>query len=135
MQLIQKVYAYRAICEMMREDWEFDFIYPLVCRMGELARDYEFFSLEERKLVAKYGKKEADGTVSVDSEGGFTFADAEAAAAYGEAHRRLEELEREDSPALRLTMPRRIRGEWLRALLPLCDFPEKKEGDDDGQIA
>lgn len=135
MQLIQKVYAYRAICEMMREEWEFDFIYPLICRMGDLARDYEFFSLEERKLVAKYGKKEADGRVSLDSEGGFTFADAEAAKSYAEEHRHLEELECEDFPMLHITMPPRIRGEWLRALLPLCDFPEKKEGDDDGQIA
>lgn len=135
MKLIEKIYAYSAIGEMMREDWDFRFIYPLVCLMGDLSRDYEFFSLEERKLVAKYGKKEADGTVAVDGEGGFTFADIESATAYAEEHRCLEELEGEAPPRLQLVMPGRIRGQWLRALLPFCDFKEERAGDDSGQTA
>ena len=134
MKLIDKVLAYRAICEMMKEEWEFSFIYPLVCLMAELARDYDFFTVEEMKLVSRYGKKEADGTVAVDRGGCFSFVATEDAAAYSAAHRRLEQLDM-TSPDQKLTLvcPDHIRGEWLRALLPFCDF--QKAGDAHGQTA
>jgi len=133
MKLIEKVLAYRAICEMMKEEWEFSFIYPLVCLMAELARDYEFFTLEEMKLVSRYGKKEADGTVAVDHSGSFSFADTDDASAYAAAHRKLEQLDTAAPQKIPLVCPDHIRGEWLRALLPLCDF--QKAGDAHGQIA
>lgn len=133
MKLIDKVRAYRSICEMMREEWEFSFIYPLVCLMADLARDYEFFSREEMKLVSRYGKKDDDGTVAVDALGSFTFADTAAAEAYAAAHRDLEELDTAEMAPLSLVRPDHIRGEWLRALLPFCTF--EKAGDDHGKIA
>lgn len=134
MKLIDKVLAYRAICEMMKEEWDFSFIYPLVCLMAELARDYDFFTLEEMKLVSRYGKKEADGTVAVDGGGSFSFATTEDAASYTAAHRKLEQLDTANPPQkISLVCPDHIRGEWLRALLPLCEF--QKAGDAHGQTA
>ena len=53
MTLADKVRAYRALSEMMAEEWEFSFIYPLIGLMGDLSADYEFFSREEMKLVSR----------------------------------------------------------------------------------
>lgn len=133
MKLIDKVLAYRAICEMMKEEWDFSFIYPLVCLMADLVRDYDFFTIEEMKLVSRFGKKEADGTVAVDGGGSFAFASAADAAAYTAEHRKLEQLATEAPQKIALECPDHIRGEWLRALLPLCDF--QKAGDPCGQTA
>lgn len=122
MTLAEKVRAYRALNEMMAEEWEFPFIYPLIGLMRELSADYEFFSREEMKLVSRYGKKEEDGTVTIDGRGGFTFADAASAAEFKEKHRELSELSSAEVEKAELKMPPHIKGEWLRALLPFCRF-------------
>lgn len=133
MQLIEKVQAYRTICRMMTEEWDFSFIYPLVCLLADLAPDYEYFSGEEMKLVALYGKKEDDGTVVLDAAGRFNFADTASAAAYEAAHRGLCATDTAPLPKRKLACPDHIRGQWLNALLPFCEF--QKAGDPHGQTA
>ena len=134
MTLADKVRAYRALSEMMAEEWEFSFIYPLIGLMGDLSADYEFFSREEMKLVSRYGKKEEDGTVAIDGNGGFDFADAASAAGFSEKHRELSELTTADPQKTVLKMPPHIKGEWLRALMPFCRFVGE-EGERDGSFA
>ena len=136
MKLIEKVWAYRSLKEMMKENWDFAFIYPLVKLTPQLVGDYDFFCREERKLVLEYGKKEVDGSVTVAEDGSFFFADEAARCGYGKAHRELEELEenvrRLDQdlkeletpplPSVSVPKPQRIRGDWLRAIAPFCTF-------------
>ena len=126
MKLIENVRAYRCVTEMMKESWSFSFIYPLIRLAAELKEDYELFSREEMALVARWGKKEADGTVKVDENGCFTFADEKSREAYYRSRKNLEETERESPPPIESEMPSFIRGEWLAALLPFCSFPEKE---------
>ena len=122
MKLIEKVWAYRSLKEMMKENWDFAFIYPLVKLTPQLVGDYDFFCREERKLVLEYGKKEVDGSVTVAEDGSFFFADEAARCGYGKAHRELEELETPPLPSVLVPKPQRIRGDWLRAIAPFCTF-------------
>ena len=122
MKLIEKVWAYRSLKEMMKENWDFAFIYPLVKLAPQLVGDYDFFCREERKLVLEYGKKEVDGSVTVAEDGSFFFADEAARCGYGKAHRELEELETPPLPSVSVPKPQRIRGDWLRAIAPFCTF-------------
>ena len=133
MKLIEKVHAYRALTEMMKADWEFSFIYPLVCLMQELKADYEFFCREEMKLAARFGKKDEDGLVTIDETGYFRFSDEESREEYQRRHLDLEETEAAECSRRVLPMPRSVRGEWLKALLPCCDF--RQEDAADGTIA
>lgn len=128
MKLVERVRAYRAINEMMAEEWDFGFIYPLVKLMAELSADYEFFSREEMKLVSRFGKKEEDGTVVIDAQGGFLFENNACAEDYARCHRELEGLEAVETEKISLICPSLIKGEWLKALLPFCVF-EGREGD------
>ncbi|MGI5874043.1 MAG: hypothetical protein ACOX8R_05215 [Bacillota bacterium] len=123
MRLLDKVRAYKALDEMMEEEWDFDFIYPLTKLMLALAPDYRFFCREEMKLVAKWGKKGENGGVAIAADGSFDFADADHREGYEREHRRLENIasEGELSPLLP-PLPQRIRGKWLKALLPFCRF-------------
>lgn len=127
MKLIQKVRACRALAEMMKSDWEFSFIYPLIHLMEEMKTDYEFFCREEMKLVAKYGKKEEDGTVSIDEKGCFRFDDEENRLNYQQRHRVLEETEVPEKPRIPVPRPSNVRGEWLEALIPFCDFRQEEK--------
>lgn len=122
MKLIEKVQAYRSLKEMMKENWDFAFIYPLVGLAPQLTDDYDFFCREERKLVLQYGKRDADGSVTVAEDGSFFFADDAARRGYGKAHRELEELETPPVSAVSVPKPQRIRGEWLKAIAPFCTF-------------
>ena len=122
MKLIEKVWAYRSLKEMMKENWDFAFIYPLVKLTPQLVGDYDFFCREERKLVLEYGKKEVDGSVTVAEDGSFFFADEAARCGYGKAHRELEELETPPLPSVSVPKAQRIRGDWLRAIAPFCTF-------------
>lgn len=126
MKLIECVNAYRALTEMMKEDWEFSFIYPLTHLMQKLAVDYDFFCREEMKLVALFGKKEDDGKVAVGENGAFCFADESSRKEYRQRHLALEEAEFPAEEPLVLATPPRIRGDWLRALLPFCDFQQEE---------
>lgn len=130
MKLIETVRAYRALVEMMKAEWDFSFIYPLVRLMRELETDYAFFCREEMKLVAQFGKKEADGTVAIDEKGCFCFADEENRQAYQQRHFALEESKVPDKPVTVLPQPANMRGEWLKALLPLCDFRQEESDDE-----
>ncbi|MGM9567979.1 MAG: hypothetical protein ACI3W6_07365 [Clostridia bacterium] len=126
MKLLQTVKAYRALAEMMKSDWDFSFIYPLVHLMREMKTDYEFFCREEMKLVARFGKKEDDGTVSIDEKGCFRFSDEDSRLEYQRCHRALEETEVADKPLISVPRPSNVRGEWLEALIPFCDFRQEE---------
>lgn len=132
MKLIEKVHAYRALTEMMKTDWDFSFIYPLVRLMEEIKADYEFFCREEMKLAARFGKKEEDGLVTIDETGCFCFPDEESRKDYQRFHLDLEETETAECSRRILPTPRSMRGEWLKALLPFCDFGQ--EGIADGTL-
>ena len=127
MKLTDAVGAYRALAQMMKEAWDFDFIYPLLQLWRELRTDYEFFCNEEIRLVTVYGKKNGEGKVEIAADGSFAFADATAAEAYRQAHEELGQRDIGEKQKITLAPPACIRGEWVAALAPYCDF-KKKEG-------
>lgn len=130
MKLIEKVQAYRVLNEIMKENWSFSFIYPLVHLMREIKGDYDFFCREEMKLVARFGKKEADGTVLIDEKGCFCFPDEENQQKYQRCHFDLENTQAVDLPLISLPHPENMRGEWLNALLPFCSFEQEEKIDE-----
>lgn len=124
MTLMDAVGAYRALAQMMKESWNFEFIYPLLKLWRELETDYEYFCGEEIKLVSAYGKKNAEGKVAVAADGSFDFPNLEAGEKYRAAHLELGQRKIPDRPKLSLTPPCFIRGEWVAALAPFCDFEQ-----------
>ena len=133
MKLIEKVVAYKAIREMMKEDWDFNFIYRLTKLMTALEPDYTLFCNEEMKLVAAYGKKEENGKVALDGDGIFSFAGEGDMHRYQEKHRELEHLEVTAPARAEVKAPGQMRGEWLRAIGPFCDF--YGEGTENGEAS
>ena len=122
MKLIEKVIAYKAIREMMKENWDFDFIFRLTRLMRSLEAEYACFCNEEMKLVAAYGKKEENGKVALDQEGVFSFHNEEDMAQYQQKHKELEAV-KVDAPAkISLHTPEKMRGDWLNAIEPFCIF-------------
>lgn len=125
MKLIEKVAAYKALREMMKEDWAFSFIYPLLGLMRDLEKDYTLFCNEEMKLVATCGAKEENGKVALDPEGVFSFADEKSMERYQQKHKELEAFETESPKKVSLPSPAKMKGEWLSAIAPFCSFREE----------
>lgn len=125
MKLIDKVVAYKALREMMKEDWDFAFIYPLMQLMRNLEGDYILFCNEEMKLVAAFGAKAEDGKVVLDSDGVFSFANEESMEHYQEKHKALGEQETDFSEKISIPAPVRMKGAWLQAIAPFCSFQKE----------
>lgn len=130
MKLIEKVVAYKALREMMKEDWDFSFIYPLMGLMRNLEGDYALFCKEEMKLVAAYGAKEDNGKVALDAEGVFSFADEESMEFYRQKHKELEAFVTKSPEKVLLPSPVKMKGEWLTAIAPFCSFQEEAMGNE-----
>lgn len=124
MKLIEKVIAYKALREIMEEDWDFAFIYPLMGLMRRLESDYTLFCNEEMKLVAAYGAKEENGKVALGADGVFTFADEESMNRYQQKHKELEEFETAAPALVSLPLPGKVKGTWLGAIEAFCSFRE-----------
>lgn len=122
MKLIEKVTAYKAIREMMKENWDFDFIFRLTRLMRSLEAEYALFCNEEMKLVATYGKKEENGKVALDQEGVFSFDDEEDMRQYQQKHKELEAVEMDTPAKISVHTPKKMRGDWLNAIEPFCIF-------------
>ncbi|HMM05267.1 MAG TPA: hypothetical protein PKD52_01120 [Clostridiales bacterium] len=128
MKLIEKVTAYKALGEIMKEDWDFAFIYPLMGLMRLLEGDYALFCNEEMKLVAAYGAKESNGKVALDADGVFSFADEESMNRYQQKHKELEALITDAPERISLPAPGKMKGAWLAAIAPFCSFQSFEEG-------
>ncbi len=130
MKLIEKVVAYHALREIMKEDWDFAFIYPLMRLMRLLEGDYALFCNEEMKLVAAYGAKEENGKVALDADGVFSFADEESMECYQQKHKELKELKTDAPEPISLPVPNKMKGTWLAAIAPFCSFQEGAMADE-----
>ncbi len=129
MKLIEKVNAYKVLREMIKEEWPFEFAYKITQLMRFLEPEYQFFSEEEMKLVAAYGKKDEDGKIALDADGSFNFADEENMRTYLRRIKELKdtEMDVEDEPRISVSPPGFIKGEWLAAIEPFFDFDEYGE--------
>ena len=131
MKLIDKVNAYKTLREMIKEEWPFGFAYKITQLMRFLEPEFQFFSEEEMKLVAAYGKKDEDGKVALDGDGSFAFASEEDMRTYLSRMKELKETEMdvEEEPKISVSPPGFIKGEWLAAIEPFFDFEyEEKMG-------
>lgn len=131
MKLIDKVNAYKTLREMIKEEWPFGFAYKITQLMRFLEPEFQFFSEEEMKLVAAYGKKDEDGKVALDSDGSFAFASEEDMRTYLSRMKELKdtEMDVEEEKKISVSPPGFIKGEWLAAIEPFFDFEyEEKMG-------
>lgn len=130
MKLIDRVKAYKALQEMMQEEWDFDFAYKITSLMRDLEKDFRFFSDEEMKLVVAYGKKEENGKVAISPDHSFSFANEHDLKDYVAAYNELVNSDTDDMEKIILKQPVSIKGEWLLALEPFCIFEGDNKNND-----
>ena len=63
MKLIQYVTAYMALAALVKKEFPYETAYKIVSLKQRLAGKVDFYVAEEKKLVEKFAKKDADGAV------------------------------------------------------------------------
>ena len=123
MLLAKAVTAFTAVSQLMETECDFQTAYELLQIKKKLQGHAEFFYQKEQELIAKYGKKNEQGTVELDPSGTFTAAGAEEALSYRREKLELGKVEVYwgDEPK-RLPSPEKIRPVTIEALEGIIEF-------------
>lgn len=115
--------AFTAVSQLMETECDYQTAYDLLQIKKKLQGHAEFFYQKEQELIAKYGKKNEQGTVELDPNGKFTAAGAEEALAYQREKLELGKVEVYwgDEPK-RLLRPEKIRPVTIEALEGIIEF-------------
>lgn len=130
MTLEKIVKAFPCIQELMIKEWDFTTAYSLSRLNRQLRPHIEFYAAEERKLCEKYGAKDENGRVSVDSSGTFSLDSPESRAAFLSARKKLGEIELDEEITPAHVAVDRIKPSLIDVLDGLVIFePSCEEGD------
>lgn len=125
MKLKEAARVYSAVVEMMEQETGFAFAHALCMAKKELEPHVQFYGGKEMELIRKYAEPMEDGNLT-DQEGKFRI-QAEKAEDYFREKKELDEVEVDVRKVSSPTMPDRIAGKTLEALMEILDFPG--EGD------
>ena len=122
MTLLEAVSAYLAAESLMREPCAYETAAALVLLRGRLRELADYYLEEERKLIAAYAAREADGAVKFSGTG-FLFEDPARAQDYEEKRRALGGTEVDVSfEKIHAAPPERLTPAALEALAPIIEF-------------
>ena len=123
MLLAKAFIAFTAVSQLMETECDYQTAYELLHIKKKLQEHAEFFYQKEQELIAKYGKKNEQGTVELDPKGTFTAAGAEEALAFNREKLELGKVEVHwgDKPK-QLPKPEKIRPVTIEALEGIIEF-------------
>lgn len=120
--LISIIRAFRPLCDLMNEPFDFQTAYALVRFRRELVPHVEFFNDTERKLIEKYARR--DGKGEIIFENGQYMVDSGNREIFLKKKAELDGVAVEIPDMKLKKAPESVRPSDLEALMEIMDLPE-----------